>query len=110
MVQNFGKKVDLGLISPTSQQSAAREKINSVQSCWTNPKRGLYYQKRRKEQYLNYLKATESIARILLQHYIREQFEEVVQLFKEIMTPSIPNLESWIFVSPSWMFAGAISA
>jgi len=110
VVQNFGKKVDLGLISPTSQQIAAMEKINSVQSCWTNPKRGLYYQKRRKEQYLNYLKATESSALILLQHYIREQFEEVAQLFKEIMTPSIPNLESWIFGSPTWMFAGAISA
>ena len=112
VVQNFGKKVDLGEITPNSSQLSAMEAINDMQAQWQKPPRKprINYKKRLHKKYLAWISAAESSCLILLNYYISEQVEEVGKLFSEALEPSIPNLESWVFGSPIWMSAGAISS
>jgi hypothetical protein len=112
VVQNFGKKVDLGEITPNSSQLSAMEVINDVQAQWQKPPRKprISYKKRLHEKYLAWISAAETSCLVLLNYYISEQVEEVGKLFSEALKPSIPNLESWIFGSPNWMSAGSISS
>lgn len=113
VVQNFGKKVDLGEIIPNSAQISAMESINNIQTQWQKPpkkKVDTTYKKRLREKWIAWIAAAEPDCLVLLNYYISEQLKEVGKLFSDALKPSIPNLESWIFGSPNWMSAGAISS
>ena len=62
-----------------------------------------------REKWIAWIAAAEPYCLVLLNYYISEQLGEVGKLFSDNLKPSIPNLESWIFGSPDWMVAGAIS-
>jgi len=111
VVQNFGKKVDIGDIVPNAAQISAMESINNLQEKWRKPPRKprITYPKRLRDKWTSQVAHVEPSCLILLNHYISEQIEEVGKLFSDSLKPSIPNLESWIFGSPDWMVAGAIS-
>ena len=111
VVQNFGKKVDLGMIIPNAAQISAMETINNLQELWRKPRRKpkINYKKRLRDKWISQIKKVEPSCLVLLNHYISEQLEEVGKLFSEALKPSIPNLESLIFGSPNWMVAGAIT-
>ncbi|MBC8283032.1 MAG: hypothetical protein H8E32_04405, partial [Nitrospinae bacterium] len=111
VVQNFGKKVDIGDIIPNAAQISAMESINNLQEKWRKPPRKprITYPKRLRDKWTSQVAHVEPSCLILLNYYISEQIEEVGKLFSDSLKPSIPNLESWIFGSPDWMVAGAIS-
>ena len=111
VVQNFGKKVDIGDIIPNTSQISAMESINNTQEKWKKPPRKprLTYPGRLKDAWIAHIALVEDDCLILLNHYIAEQIREVGELFSKALKPSIPNLESWIFGSPDWMVAGAIT-
>jgi hypothetical protein len=107
VVQNFGKKVDIGILIPTQVQIDAMERINNIQerynSKYANSK------KLKTEVKIAFIKLVESDCLILLNYYIAQQLEEVGKLFSEALQPSIPNLESWVFGSGLWMKLGFLS-
>jgi len=111
VVQNFGKKVDLEMIVPSAAQLSAMETINNLQEKWRKPSRKprINYKKRLKDKWISNIKSVESSCSILLNYYISEQLTEIGKLFSDTLKPSIPNLESWFFGSPTWMSAGAIT-
>jgi hypothetical protein len=111
VVQNFGKKVDLDMIVPNAAQLSAMETINNLQEKWRKPPRKprINYKKRLKDKWISNIKSVESSCLILLNYYISEQLTEIGKLFSDTLKPSIPNLESWLFGSPTWMSAGAIT-
>jgi hypothetical protein len=109
VVQNYGKKVDLGEIVPNSAELKAMEEILTVQSMWENPPRGIGYRKRRKEKYENFIRSVEPEARILMNHFIEEEIKSVGESLKEALDPSIDSLESWFFGSPQWIAAGSLT-
>nr|MBC8225950.1 hypothetical protein [Gammaproteobacteria bacterium] len=109
VVQNFGKKVDIGEIVPSSSQLSAMKEINRIQSSWENPARGAGYKRRRKEQYENYIRSVEPEALVLLDYFIGQELEEVSLEFSSVLKPTIKSLESWLFGAPTWMAAGALT-
>jgi hypothetical protein len=111
VVQNFGKKVDIGEILPTHVQLDAMEEINRVQATYDAAKApGKKSKKKRIENYkLAYIRTLEPECLILLNHYIAQQLVEVGKLFSDTLKPSIPNLESWVFGSSTWMALGSIA-
>ena len=111
VVQNFGKKVDIGDIIPNAAQLSAMESINNLQEKWSNPpkKPRIDYPKRLRNKWISYIRSVEKDCLVLLNYYISEQLVDVGKSFIAGLEPSIPNLESWIFGSSDWMVAGAIS-
>jgi len=109
VVQNYGKKVDLGEIVPNSVELEAMEEINTVQSMWENPPRGIGYKKRRKEKYENFIRSVEPEARILMNHFIEEEIKSVGENLKKALEPSISSFEGWFFGSPQWIAAGSLT-
>ena len=129
VVQNFGKKVDMGEIMPTQVQLEAMTKINMLQELWppkefrhttvnimdissfgirTSAARSMS-NKVKRDWYFYYIQAVEPECLVLLNYYIAQQLVEVGKLFNEVLEPPILNLESWIFGSPQWMMLGAIT-
>jgi hypothetical protein len=109
VVQNFGKKVDIGEVTPNASQLAAIKEINRIQSTWENPPRGLGYKKRRKEKYEDYIRSVEPEALILLDYFIQQELQEVSREFTSALNPTVKNLESWVLGSSIWMSAGALT-
>ena len=111
VVQNFGKKVDIGEIMPTQVQLDAMAEINRVQATY-DPARapGKKSKKKRLEDLkFAYIQLLEPECLILLNYYIAQQLVEVGKLFSDTFKPSIPNLESWVFGSSTWMTLGSIA-
>ena len=129
VVQNFGKKVDMGEIMPTQVQLEAMMKINMLQETWPPEELRLttvnsmdissfgirtsaavtMSNKVKRDWYFYYIQAVEPECLVLLNYYIAQQLVEVGKLFNEVLEPPILNLESWIFGSPQWMMLGAIT-
>jgi len=115
VVQNFGKKVDIGEIMPTQAQLDAMEKINAVQETWP-PRQFIGFfesgigvpKKTERDWYFYYIRSVEPECLILLNYYIAQQIIEVGKLFDDVIKPSVSNLESWVLGSREWMTAGAV--
>jgi hypothetical protein len=107
VVQNFGKRVDAGMINPTQAQINAMETINNRQQMWTTKK---FKTKKLERKVKNaFIKTVEPECLLLLNYYISQQAEEVGELFSQELGPAIPNLESWIFGSQTWMKVGYLT-
>ena len=111
VVQNFGKKVDLGLIIPTQSQINAMAKINEVQETWQKPKKKAIdtnYNKKVRDHMIYMIMSVENQCLVLLNYYVNQQITQVSQDFSNALGSSIPSLESWFFGSQTWMSLGSL--
>ena len=107
VVQNFGRKVALEVVTPTPTEEYALKKINNIMQTWQEPM-GFRKNYKKSKEFEKYMAATQDYAKIILRSYVREELEEVSKLFKKTLDPSIHNLVDLVLGSPDWMI-GALS-
>ena len=102
VVQNFGRKVEIGDITPTGDEQEALDEINYITQTWEEPT-GSWKKLKKRREFDKYMKATAPYARIILRRYIRESLDEVSETFRKTLKPAVHDLSSLVFGSPAWM-------
>jgi len=109
VVQNFGRKVEIGDITPTADEQDALDKINYITQRWEEPT-GSWKKIKKNRQFHKYMSATAKYARIILRRYIAESLKEVSQSCRSALEPGIYDLSSLVFGSPAWMIGALTDA
>ena len=107
VVQNFGRKIEAGDITPTQEEQGALDRINFIVQTWVEPT-GNFKKVKKRRSFEAYMEATQDDAKLILRRYIRDELKTVSDLFKDVLSPSIHELSSLVFGSPNWM-VGALT-
>jgi len=108
VVQNFMRKVELELVTPTEDEDIALQEIRRLLRPYRPPTGPIGIKRKKRRAFEKYMYITLPYAKIILRRYIREELEEISKIFKSALNPSIHDLSSLLFGSPNWM-VGALT-
>ena len=98
VVQTYIKKMKAGEVVPTPHERFAIDVIGIKQSVWTEP-RGIFFFKKikKKDKYDMFMGDTQQYAEIILNSYIKEEYEKVSEQFAKKVVPVFPNMQTLLF-------------